>query len=95
MTNPNKVRALIGPLAMANPVQFHRIDGRGYKLVADTVIELDDINPQVAARLLNAFRTWRTLEKSRQRMATKELKRILKKKNLSPDVFEIATRTVE
>jgi len=95
LTNPNKVRALIGPLAMSNPVQFHRADGEGYKLVADTVIELDDINPQVAARILNAFRTWRTLEKGRQRLATRELKRILRKKNLSPDVFEIASRTLD
>ncbi len=95
LTNPNKVRALIGPLAMSNPSQFHRPDGEGYKLVADTVIELDDINPQIAARLLNAFRTWRTLEKSRQKLAVKELKRIIKKQNLSPDVFEIASRTIE
>ncbi|MGI9407145.1 MAG: aminopeptidase N [Hyphomicrobiaceae bacterium] len=95
LTNPNKVRALIGAFAMNNPVQFHRKDGRGYELVADTVIELDDINPQIASRLMSAFRTWKTLEKGRQRMASRELKRISRKKNLSPDVFEIVSRTIE
>ena len=52
--NPNKVRALIGTFAVANPVGFNRPDGRGYEFVADWVLELDGFNPQVAARLLGA-----------------------------------------
>ena len=50
--NPNKVRALIGTFAMANPVSFNRPDGRGYEFLADRVLEIDAFNPQVAARLL-------------------------------------------
>ncbi|MEL6287225.1 MAG: aminopeptidase N, partial [Pseudomonadota bacterium] len=95
LTNPNKVRALIAPLAMNNPVQFHRPDGEGYRTVADTALALDRVNPQIAARLLNAFRTWRTLEPGRRRLAAKELRRIARQKNLSPDVFEITSRTLE
>ena len=60
--NPNKVRALIGTFAAANPVKFNRPDGAGYDFVADRVLELDRFNPQIAARLLGAFRSWRTLE---------------------------------
>ena len=60
--NPNRVRALIGAFAQANPTQFNRADGAGYDFVADTVLALDPKNPQVAARMATAFRTWRTLE---------------------------------
>ena len=59
--NPNKVRALIGTFAMANPVNFNRPDGRGYEFVADRVLEIDAFNPQIAARLLSAFRSWKAL----------------------------------
>ena len=59
--NPNKVRALIGTFAMGNPVNFNRPDGRGYDFVADRVLEIDDFNPQIAARMLSAFRSWKAL----------------------------------
>ena len=58
--NPNRVRALIGAFAQANPTQFNRADGAGYEFIADTVLALDAKNPQLAARLATAFRTWRT-----------------------------------
>ena len=54
--NPNRVRALIGTFAQANPTQFNRPDGAGYDFVAEAVMTLDDINAQVAARLVGAFR---------------------------------------
>jgi aminopeptidase N len=54
-TNPNRVRALLGTLARANPPAFHRVDGAGYRLLAEQAAVLDAINPQVAARLLGAF----------------------------------------
>jgi len=57
--NPNRVRALLGSLSRANPLAFHRADGAGYRLVAEQVGALDAINPQVAARLLGAFESWR------------------------------------
>ena len=57
--NPNRVRALVGSLARSNPLAFHRRDGGGYQLVASQVAALDPVNPQVAARLLGAFESWR------------------------------------
>ena len=62
MANPNRVRALIGAFAQANHTQFNRLDGAGYDFVADIVLKLDPKNPQVAARMMGAFRSWRALE---------------------------------
>ncbi len=62
MANPNRVRALIGAFAQANHTQFNRADGAGYEFVADVVLALDPKNPQVAARIMGAFRSWRALE---------------------------------
>ena len=95
MKNPNKVRALIGTFAMANPVNFNRPDGRGYEFVADRVLEIDAFNPQIAARLLSAFRSWKALEPQRRRVAKKTLQRIAKTKPLSHDVFEIVSKMLE
>ena len=71
LTNPNRVRALIGAFAHANQTQFNRADGAGYDFVADTVLALDPKNPQVAARLATAFRSWRALEADAPRHAPK------------------------
>ena len=51
LANPNRVRALIGAFAHGNPTQFNRPDGAGYEFIAETVLTLDEKNPQVAARL--------------------------------------------
>ena len=93
--NPNKVRALIGTFASANPVNFNRADGKGYEFIADRVLEIDAFNPQVAARLLSAFRSWKALEPERRRLAKKALQRISKAKPLSHDVYEIVGRMLE
>jgi aminopeptidase N len=93
--NPNKVRALIGTFASANPVTFNRADGKGYEFIADRVLEIDAFNPQVAARLLSAFRSWKALEPERRRLAKKALQRISKAKPLSHDVYEIVGRMLE
>jgi aminopeptidase N len=92
--NPNKARALIGAFAWYNPVNFNRPDGRGYEFAADRVLEIDAFNPQVAARLLSAFRSWKTLEPVRRQAARKALRRIARTKPLSPDVFEIVSKTL-
>jgi aminopeptidase N len=60
MTNPNRVRSLIGSFALNNPTQFHRPDGAGYEFLADIALQLDASNPQLASRLLTAFGTWKT-----------------------------------
>ncbi len=94
MTNPNRVRALIGAFAQANPTQFNRADGAGYDFVADTILALDPNNPQLAARMATAFRTWRTLETGRQAKAQTALQRIKATSGLSRDLSDIVERAL-
>ena len=94
MTNPNRVRALIGSFSIGNPTQFNRADGRGYDLVADAVIAIDSSNPQLAARLLTAFGSWRMLEPGRGIVAKATLERIRDAGSLSRDVADILGRTL-
>ncbi|HUD51504.1 aminopeptidase N C-terminal domain-containing protein, partial [Parvibaculum sp.] len=92
--NPNKVRALITSFATANQVRFHAADGAGYALVADKVLELDALNPQVAARLLGAFKSWRQFDRKRRTLMSRQLERIAGAEGISRDVYEIATKTL-
>lgn len=94
MKNPNKVRALIGAFAQANPTGFHRKDGSGYRFLAERVIELDTMNPQVAARLVKAFGRWRRYDADRQDMMQQELQRIMAHEGLSQDVYEIVAKSL-
>jgi len=93
-TTPNKIRAVIGNFAANNPVQFNRPDGAGYRFVADQVLNIDRFNPQVAARMLGAFRSWRMLEPQRRKLAREALKGIVASSKLSRDVYEIAARVL-
>jgi aminopeptidase N len=93
--NPNKVRSLIGAFAMANPTGFHAADGSGYEFVADRVIELDGINPQVAARMVAAFNRWKRYDNVRQQMMRAQLERIADIDGLSPDVAEIVNNALK
>jgi aminopeptidase N len=95
LTAPNKVRALIGTFAHGNPVQFNRPDGAGYAFVVEQVLALDRMNPQIAARMLSAFRSWRSLESGRRGLARKALQRVAKSKTLSSDVQEIVAKMLE
>jgi aminopeptidase N len=94
MANPNRVRALIGAFAQANPTQFNRADGAGYDFVADIILALDPNNPQLAARMATAFRTWRTLESGRQAKARAALQRIKETSGLSRDLSDIVERAL-
>ena len=94
LTNPNRVRSLVGSFSVGNPTQFHRRDGAGYAFLADTVLTLDPTNPQVAARLLTAFGPWRTMESRRRAEAETALQRIARQADLSPDVSDIAQRSL-
>jgi aminopeptidase N len=94
LENPNKVRTLIGAFA-ANPVAFNRPDGAGYAYIGERILAIDRFNPQLAARLLTAFRSWRTLETGRRRLAERTLKEVAKSKPLSRDVYEIVTRMLD
>ncbi len=92
-SNPNRLRSLIGSFA-GNLTQFHAADGRGYDLIATVVSELDSRNPQVAARLLGAFRTWRSMEAGRRAHAEAALKRVAAQQGLSADVRDIVDRSL-
>jgi aminopeptidase N len=92
--NPNRVRALIGAFAQTNQTQFNRADGEGYAFLADTVLALDPKNPQVAARLLSAFKSWRALEPGRRGRAEATLRRVSAADTLSRDVADIVRRSL-
>ena len=92
--NPNRVRALIGSFTMANQTQFNRPDGGGYGFLVDTVLALDPKNPQVAARLLSALKSWRVLEPARRALAQAALRRVAAAPALSRDVSDITARAL-
>ncbi|MDH3702300.1 MAG: aminopeptidase N [Alphaproteobacteria bacterium] len=94
MKTPNKVRALIGAFCSGNQLRFNAADGGGYRFLTDRVLALDPINPQVAARLVGAFGQWRRFDEDRQRLMREALKRIVSTEGLSPDVYEIASKTL-
>ena len=94
MANPNRVRSLIGGFAQGNQTQFNRADGAGYEFVADRILALDPANPQVAARMTTAFKSWRALEPGRRARAHAALSRIAGAAKLSRDVGDIAQRAL-
>ncbi len=85
---------LIGNFALMNPLQFNRPDGEGYAFLAQQVIEIDRVNPQIAARLLGALRNWQTLEPERRKLARKALKQVAKTPDISRDVYEIVSKVL-
>jgi len=89
LKNPNKVRSLLGSFGLHNPLGFHAEDGRGYALMSEVIHELDDLNPQVAARLATVFNRWQAYDEERSRAMRRVLESIAAKKGLSPDVEEI------
>ncbi|MEN8139880.1 MAG: aminopeptidase N [Thermodesulfobacteriota bacterium] len=92
MKNPNKVRSLIGSFAGANQICFHGDTGAGYLFLADRVLELNDFNPQIGARLLAPLLRWRRFDPERQALMQAQLQRILAKDNLAGDIYEIASK---
>ena len=92
--NPNRLRSLISAFAMANQKEFNRADGLGYDFVVETVLALDPKNPQVAARLLSALKSWRVLEPVRRARAEAALRRVAATSPLSADVRDIVGRTL-
>ena len=92
LKNPNKIRALIGSFVGGNSLHFHAADGEGYCFLADQVIDLDKLNPQISARMVNPLIHWRRYGAARQQMMKDELIRISKVDGLSNDVYEIVTK---
>ncbi len=92
--NPNKVRALVGVFAGQNPVHFHRLDGEGYRFLGDMVARLNSTNPQLASRLLTPLTKWRNYH-GRADLMCVQLERLAALSDLSPDVFELVTKSLE
>lgn len=91
--NPNRVQALLGSLARANPLAFHRADGAGYRLMAEQLMALDALNPQTAARIATAFNGWQRLEPRRREHAGAALALLAGHDN-SRGLAEIVQRTL-
>ncbi len=94
LKTPNRVRALVGAFSQSNPIHFHRLDGGGYQFLADQIIALNALNPQVAARLIAALTQWRRYDTERQQLMTAQLQRIMQTENISRDVYEVASKSL-
>jgi aminopeptidase N len=94
MTNPNKVRSLIGAFCSANLINFHTPDGSGYQFLADQIIALNQANPQVAARLVTPLTRWKGFAEPYGGLMRKQLQRVADHPDLVKDVLEIASKSL-
>ncbi len=95
LANPNRARSLLHAFAAGNPTGFHRPEGDAYRFVADYVLQLDGINPQVASRIVSCFNQWKRYEPKRSALMKTELERIASMPSISKDVGEIVERALE
>lgn len=95
LRTPNRARSLLMALCQSNPAAFHRTDAAGYVFWADRVIEIDGINPQLAARLARALDHWRRLAEPYRTAAREAISRVAARPELSDDVREIVTRALQ
>jgi aminopeptidase N len=92
LTNPNRLRSVVSVFA-ANVAGFHNEDGTGYAFMADMVLKVDKLNPQVASRLALAFSTWPKLDESRQTLIKEQLQMLIGYKDqLSKDTYEVVSK---
>ncbi|WP_127806796.1 aminopeptidase N [Hydrogenophaga sp. NH-16] len=94
LKNPNRARSVIFSFCSANPAGFHRSDAAGYVFWSERVLELDAINPQVAARLARALDRWKKLAEPYRSAAREAIARVAAKSDLSADVREVVTRAL-
>ncbi|WP_421240123.1 aminopeptidase N [Aeromonas enteropelogenes] len=92
--NPNRLRALIGSFAMNNQVQFHARDGSGYRFLTDLLIELNEVNPQVASRLITPLIQFKRLDEERKGLIRAELTRLASLEGLARDLFEKVSKAL-
>ncbi|MGF6711235.1 aminopeptidase N [Luteibacter sp. W1I16] len=92
LKNPNRVQSLLGSFARANPTGFHRADGAAYRWLADRLVAVDALNPQVAARVATAFNGWKRLEPVRREAAHAVVAELAARKDLSRDLTDILGR---
>lgn len=95
MTNPNKVRALVGAFAAGNPVWFHALDGSGYRFLGERIKELNSTNPQVASRMTKILTNWERYDVARQEQMKAVLEDLRALPDLSRDVYEIVARSLD
>jgi aminopeptidase N len=93
--NPNRVRSLYAAFAISNPVAFHTKDGSGYDFLVEAITTLNEKNPQIASRLLTPLREWRRYTPDRQDKMKAALEKILALPSLSPDVFEVVSKSLK
>ena len=93
--NPNRVRALVGSFSHFNITQFHRTDGKGYQLLGDLLVKLNDINPQNASRMLTPFMSWKRYDENRSAAMKAQLQRLADLEGLSDDLFEKVEKALE
>jgi aminopeptidase N len=94
INNPNRVRALIGSFAFFNVMGFHNKDGSGYQFVADYIIKLNSINPQVASRIITPLIQWQKFDQHRQELMQHQLMRIGNTEGLSKDLYEKISKSL-
>jgi aminopeptidase N len=94
LKNPNKIRALIGAFGHGNPSQFHDLSGEGYQFFTGKILEIDKMNPQIAARLATVYTMWRKYDEQRQTLMKQQLDSIAAEPGLSKDVYEIASKSL-
>jgi aminopeptidase N len=92
-SNPNKLRALVVAFCGGNLAEFHRLDGEGYRFWTERVLELDVVNPQVAARLARCLDRWRKFDAPRQRAMQAALEAV-RDRAQSPDVLEVVGKAL-
>ena len=94
LTTPNRVRSLIGAFSQGNQLHFHAKNGQGYQFLVDQVIALNSINPQVASRMVTALTQWTRFDEGRQALMKSALEKIINTPDISKDVFEVASKSV-
>ena len=91
--NPNRVRSLVGAFSQENPLHFHRADGAGHAFLAERVMELDALNPLIAARLVLPLTRWDRFDTDRAGSMSRQLERIGNRPKLSKELHEIVAKS--
>ncbi|MDH5392877.1 MAG: aminopeptidase N [Gammaproteobacteria bacterium] len=95
LSNPNRVRSLYAAMSQLNAVCFHDLSAKAYQMLADLVIELNQLNPQIAARMLLPLSRWQRYDEKRQNLMKTELKRIAALENIAKDVYEVVSKSLQ
>ncbi|PCJ60571.1 MAG: aminopeptidase N [Planctomycetota bacterium] len=93
--NPNKVRSLLGSFFAGSYIEFHAIDGSGYQFLSETILKLDQLNPQVSARMVSGLIGFKKFKKDRADLMKAELEKIQNSENVSADVMEIVNNSLK